>query len=299
MKLEKYLKQILKNQTFSDDDDEIKQLQKIRKKVEQIIKDAFGEDKLTIRYGGSKAKGTMIKESYDLDIVSYFSHDDNTAGETLKDIYNNVKSELEKDYYVDPKTSALRLKDKASEDVLVDFHIDVVPGRFVDDSEADVYLYQASGEKERLKTNLDIHIEHIRDSGKNDIIRLIKLWNHLTGLGLKTFILELLVVKYSKEIGDKPLSNGIISFWEYLKEHEDISIEDPANPEGNDLSDYLTSTKQLLKMYATNALGLIESGNWEGIFGPTEVVADDEKVKAVQATGSVSAGSSKPWCDVV
>ena len=49
----------------------------------------------TIRYGGSKAKGTMIKEAYDLDMTCYFGHDDTRAGQTLEDIYGNTRKALE------------------------------------------------------------------------------------------------------------------------------------------------------------------------------------------------------------
>jgi hypothetical protein len=78
--------------------------------VEKLIRDNFKETALTIRYAGSKAKGTMNKESYDLDIISYVSSGDNTAGETLEDIYGNHKKALAKKYTVEPRGSALRLK---------------------------------------------------------------------------------------------------------------------------------------------------------------------------------------------
>ena len=52
----------------------------------------------------------------------------------------------------------------------MDFHIDVVPGRFTDETKADAYLYQCGGDKKRLKTNLDVHLDHVRDSGVTDAI---------------------------------------------------------------------------------------------------------------------------------
>ena len=131
-----YLQTVLKSQDLADDSAELKALTARRKDVEALLRSAFPDSSPTIRYGGSKAKGTLIKESYDLDIVCCFPHDDTTAGETLEDIYNNVAAALEKDYAVERKRSALRLRDKD----LVDFHIDVVPGRFTDDSKTDCFL---------------------------------------------------------------------------------------------------------------------------------------------------------------
>jgi hypothetical protein len=61
-----YLKEVLVSQDLGDDSDEMKALQKHRAEVEKIIRESFKDTALTIRYAGSKAKGTMDKESYDL-----------------------------------------------------------------------------------------------------------------------------------------------------------------------------------------------------------------------------------------
>jgi hypothetical protein len=57
------------------------------------------------------------------------------------------------------------------------------------------YLFQSSGDKKRLKTNLDVHLDHVRDSGVIDAIRLAKLWKVRNGLPVRTFVLELAVIK--------------------------------------------------------------------------------------------------------
>jgi hypothetical protein len=120
---------------------------------------------------------------------------DTAAGETLEEIYHNTASALEPTYVIERKPSALRPKDHDPQRFGVDFHIDVVPGRYIDDSKADTFLYQSSGEKKRLKTNLEVHINHVKDSGVIETIRLIKLWRERKGLKFKTFVLELLVIK--------------------------------------------------------------------------------------------------------
>ena len=81
-----YLKEILESQNLADDSAELKTLMEQRKDVERILRDAFPDCSPTIRYGGSKAKGTLIKEAYDLDLACYFPHDDETAGSSLEDI---------------------------------------------------------------------------------------------------------------------------------------------------------------------------------------------------------------------
>ena len=54
----------------------------------------------------------MVKATYDLDLICYFRHDETAAGETLEDIYENTRKALEADYWVEPKASALRLKER-------------------------------------------------------------------------------------------------------------------------------------------------------------------------------------------
>ena len=293
-----YLEAILKNQTLSPEGDELKKLQEHRSKVEVLLLDEFQDCKPTIRYGGSKAKGTMIKESYDLDIICYFGHDATEAGETLKDIFNNVKGALEKQYELQPKTSALRLKSKEDQTRGVDFHIDVVPGRFTDDKKEDAFLHITSGEKDRLKTNLEKHIDHIRDSGFADAIRLMKLWNIRNGIGVKTFVLELLVVKIlseSKNAGDLPAE--LKGVWAVMRDHsKELSVEDPANPTGNDLSDLLNDVvKARLQTCATSTLKTIEDAGWEGVFGPADEPTKAQRVASIAASAATIHNPAKPW----
>lgn len=231
-----YLNEVLSAQDLKDDSAELKELQTERANVEKLLRAKFGSTP-TIRYGGSKAKGTLIKEAYDLDIPCYFSSDSNVAGENLEDIYKNVRDCLAEKYYIDEKTSALRLRAKDLQNYKRDFHIDVVPGRFTDEKKADCFIYQNSAEKCRLKTNLDVHINHIKNSGVLDSIRLLKLWKTRKALGIKQFVFELMVIKILDGMKAKPLADQLTHFWTEIKDSTDpISVEDPANPSGNDLS---------------------------------------------------------------
>lgn len=110
MKVNEYLEAVLRDQTLPANGEELKALREHRKKVEALLRCEFEGSRPTIRYGGSMAKGTMIKAAYDLDLPCYFAHEDEGAGKTLKAIYDNVKSVLDKDYSTEPKTSAIRLR---------------------------------------------------------------------------------------------------------------------------------------------------------------------------------------------
>ena len=286
-----YLQAVLKSQDLADDSAELKALTARRKDVEALLRSAFPDSSPTIRYGGSKAKGTLIKESYDLDIVCYFPHDDTTAGETLEDIYNNVAAALEKDYSVERKRSALRLRDKD----MVDFHIDVVPGRFTDDSKTDCFLYQENGEKCRLKTNLQVHIDTVRDSGVLDAIRLLKLWKVRKALDVKQFVFELLIIDLLSGHKNKSLADQLIHVWTEFRDLDSPpKVEDPANPCGNDLMPLFDAVWNELGTVASSTLSTIENNGWEAVFGKVDTGAD--KSAAVKVAVAAVVTRTRPWC---
>jgi hypothetical protein len=296
MTADEYLKDVLASQMLGDDSDEVKALQKHRADVEKLIRDSFEDAALTIRYAGSKAKGTMNKEAYDLDIISYVSSGDNTAGDTLEDIYNNHKKALEDKYYVEPKGSALRLKGCNPENLGVDFHIDVVPGRFTDETQTEAYLYQSGGDKKRLKTNLDMHLDHVRDSDLIEAIRLAKLWKVRNGLPIRTFVLELAVIKLLEDKKKKSLSEQMEHFWTELRDNSaNLTVEDPANPNGNDLSKCLDDNlKRQLSAAAKRTVDQIDSSGWEAVFGKLEKQEKAARVEILRRAAAV-ATPSRPW----
>ena len=291
-----YLYDVLNSQNLDPDGPEMKALQNERKQVEDILRKRFGSSP-TIKYGGSKSKGTMNKESYDLDIIEYFPRDDTSAGDTLEDIYNNTYDALSEEYLVERKGSALRLTDKNPDTRGKYTHIDVVPGRYIDGEDGDVFLYLSTGEKKRLKTNLEVHIAHVKDSGVIEAIRLMKLWrvrNHVT---IKNFALDLLTIKLLKGKKSLLLTDQLISIWQEFRDHSDsLSIKDPANPYGNDLSEMLNdSVKQCLKDIATSTLSILESNGWEAVFGKVEKTDDKDKKESLQRIAASITRPSKPY----
>jgi hypothetical protein len=296
MTADEYLSEVLASQALGDDSEELKALQTHRSDVEKLIRDNFKNTALTIRYAGSKAKGTMNKESYDLDIVSYVASGDNAAGETLENIYENHKKALGKKYIVEPKGSALRIKGCDPVNLGVDFHIDVVPGRFTDDTKTDAYLYQSGGDKTRLKTNLDVHLDHVRNSGVIDAIRIAKLWRVRNGLPVRTFVLELAVIKLLKDQKTKCLSAQMEHFWTELRDNPaNLCIEDPANPNGNDLSKCLDDNlKSQLASAAKRTLEQIKSSDWEVVFGNVQKQEKAARIEILRSAAAV-ATPSRPW----
>jgi len=294
MEPKEYLEKVLQDQKLEEDSDELNALRDRRDEIEGHLREAFGSSP-TIRYGGSQAKGTLIKDSYDLDIVCYFPRDDEDAGGTLKDIFNNAKSVLEKHYFVEAKTSALRVKGLDH----IDFHVDVVPGRFIAERSYDVYLYCSMGDKERLKTNIDTHIAHVKDSGVTDAIKLMKLWRTRNGINLKTFVLELVVIDIlnkSKEAIDAQI---LTAFTKLRDDINNITVEDPANPSGNDLSEiWNDSVKDVVSAAARSTLYAIETFGWEAVFGkiPENKQTSQDKIAGLRSVARTISTPMRPWC---
>jgi hypothetical protein len=288
-----YLRNVLSSQTFGSGSSELNALREKRDEVEKLLKEEFSG--VTIRYAGSYAKKTMIRESYDLDVTCYFSRDATDAGTTLEEIFGSVQSVLADHYGVQPKTSTIRLSEREPDKQYT--HIDVVPGRFIEGNKGDVFLYQSGAEKHRLKTNLGIHIETIRDSGLTDAIRLLKYWRERSGVRVKTFVLELLAVQVLKPHKAKELERQLTIFWEKLRDDIDrITVQDPANPEGNDLTPIVNEARVGLHHAAEATLATIGMAGWEPVFGnPDDELSEAEKAEAITTFSQTKTGRAKPW----
>lgn len=81
------------------------------------------------------------------------------------------------------------------------------------------------------------------------------------------------------------------------RKRDSLSIEDPANPDGNDLSELLNSgVRYTLASVAASTLTLIENSGWESVFGTVE--EDEEKTnkaKALRQAAAAVVTPSKPW----
>lgn len=293
MTVNEFLQRLLKSQDLTQQ--MVNDLSGYRKEVEEFLREQFGEEP-TIRYGGSKAKGTMIKENYDLDIVCYFPRD---CERDIKEIYEDVYKKLTEKYLVNPKTSALRIQKIGNDKVKVDYHVDVVPGRFVDDKKSDAFLYVSQGEGSRIKTNLETHIKFVSQSGCVDVIKISKLWRSRNNITLRTFLLELLVIECLKGSRSKDnLQYSFKNFLEYLRDNiSDVRLEDPANTNNVVSANWSDGERQVISLKAKEALSIIEADSddtdkWREIFKETT----SDKYIGGSSVVITKDRLSKPWC---
>src|SRR6266545_2575790 len=91
---DEFLKALLDSQTLKEDDPELADLRAKRDEVETLLRAKLGDAKPTIRYSGSYKKNTLVMESYDLDLATYFPNDSTAAGQTLEEIHESVRKVL-------------------------------------------------------------------------------------------------------------------------------------------------------------------------------------------------------------
>jgi len=294
-----YLDEILESQTLKKDSDEIENLNLRRSEVESLLRDEFGA-KPIIKYGGSMVKNTMIRELYDLDIICFWRYDDDSGGKNLEEIYKNVQKVLATKYDAQEKRSAIRIQTLDLNNH-IDLHIDVVPGRYSDDKKEDAFLHQTMGDKKHIKTNPQIHINCIKNSGLLDEIRLLKLWKIRNGLqDVKTFVIELLTLKLLENTKINELDQRLIYILEQLIEQKGkLTVQDPANPNGNDLSELLNSGIQHnLASFAENTLNIIESHGWLEVFGSLKDINEEKNINIITNAASSIKKPLKPWLEI-
>lgn len=291
MSTKEFLDELLKSQNLSEK--QSTSLTEHRREVEGYLREKYGQEP-SIRYAGSKSKDTMIAESYDLDLTCYFPSSNDS---TLKELHDSVEKILSQKYIVERKASAIRIN-KIDNDVKADYHIDVVPGRFVDGKDGDVFLHVVYGEKERIQTNIEKHIAFVKDSGCQDIIKLIKLWKVRNEVPFKTFVLETFVVETLKGSKSKDdLVKSLRTILEELKTRiKTAKLVDPANT-NNIVSETMTGTeKEFISSKADAAIKILDDNKKDEVLGWKKIFDEDtESVKWVAPT--IISNPQKPWSD--
>lgn len=210
-----YLVGVLEKQRLTGMD--LEQLRNTRDQIERDLKPIRYESR--IYYGGSYGKKTMIKESFDLDIVIYFPHTDRRP---LRDMYESVYYSLNQaGYRMKEQRVALTLQPSKQ------FHVDVVTGQAKDEDFYYADLYNIA-EDSRMRTSLKMHIDDAHRV--KDTIKLMKLWIRRHSLEMQKFAMEQVVIR---ALGDKDESDLDMSFQtvlQYLKSSIlNVKLVDSAN----------------------------------------------------------------------
>lgn len=239
------LREILNDQDLNDN--QIDNLRMQRDIIERQLRNGIkGTPKAY--YGGSYAKNTMIRASYDLDIVLYWPSD---SPFSLESLYRAAEGVLDSNWRtVVKKKVGLELPFEG------DFHIDVIPGKFSSKDQNYAYLYN-SKTGGRFQTSIYVQVDYVKKSRRQDIIRLMKLWKKRKNVPIKTFILEICVIEGCKGYDRSKLESQLLATFRYLRDNiQNTRMVDPANTNNVISNDLSKETKNRIRNLAIQAIDL-------------------------------------------
>ncbi|MDP2316687.1 MAG: nucleotidyltransferase [Pseudomonadota bacterium] len=206
-----------------------------------------------VKASGSFAKGTAVHGGCDIDLFISLS---STVGTALGDIYFGLLHHISRSGFV-------ARQQNVSIGVTVDgFHVDLVPARRLSQYGGDHSLYR-SRVPTWTKTNIDVHIREVHGSGRQDEIRILKLWKLRHGIRFPSFYLELAVLRalYGARRGD--LANNVFKVLDFLAtDFVTATFQDPANT-ANRISDDLDAREKVA--VARAAAAAVAATTWERV----------------------------------
>jgi len=249
---EDLLRQILEDQKL--DSNQIENLKNQRDAIVGELVEEIGGNPI-IYDGGSYAKGTMIRASYDLDIILYWPTNFQYSPQNL---YVEVGSILQS------KGRNPRSKKVGWEIPFPgNFHIDVIPSKIILNKKNYAYLFNTDTES-RFQTSVKKQINNVRHSRRQDVIKLMKLWRIRKLVPIKTFLLENMVIEGCKGITRSILEPQLINAFEYISKEILIKkIHDPSNINNIISNDLSIEQKHRIKNLADNAL---DAQYWQEVF---------------------------------
>ena len=275
-------------QTVLDDekiDHTVEATKTTRAEIKDFLINHYKNDKtVSYKYAGSIAKGTAVSCGYDIDIGILFNNED---FDSLEEMFEDVKKTLEKEY-----GKANTREQNVSIRVELNSHdIDIVPGKRIDNDKSDINLHVNRDDNNRLKSNLHIHVDEIKEFSELKVIRLLKIWKIRKSFKFKSFGLELMIKKAFKNQSLVGLDNKFEYMMNYIVENIDsIVLIDPANS-NNDIAETIKpSHKEKIKKYARRALKCIDNDSWATIFD----TSDGQCLKKEDAKSLASAFISTP-----
>jgi len=271
-----------------------------RDKVEKALKDKFGSDLIRVQHSGSYAKHTAINIKFDMDLCLHFK---NEAFKTLEEMYQAVFTFLNEEFQDD------NIQEVADQAVSVGLYFivdgeklgfDVTPGRRANNEQEDINLYISNTNSNWQKTNITKQIDHIHGrTEERKTIRLLKAWKFNFSPDIKSFLIELLVIRAFNNQGNN-LPNGL---WERLKmviefitqNIEDIVLDDPGNPSNNVAKSLTKIKRSQFSKDMDRALKQIDanSNNIKLLFPPNPKFPCDEE-KASENKYTVKSSNSFP-----
>ncbi|SNC74958.1 hypothetical protein SAMN06265337_2633 [Hymenobacter gelipurpurascens] len=219
-----------------------------------IIRNWAGSALNDIKLSGSSAKNLVVQGQPDTDI---FISIKSSSDATLKTIYESLNSTLRSNGIIASKrTVALNINYNGLD-------IDLVPGKVQPGYKIWHSLYNSESDS-WLQTNIDEHIKIVKNSGRDQEIRAIKIWAKQNQLKFPSLYLESLVIDALYNRSKENLATNIFIVFKFLNENVELRrVVDPANT-NNVLSSYMLTSRE--KQNIAKAAGKAYNENyWNNI----------------------------------
>lgn len=201
---------------------------------------------------GSYAKGTAIRGSTDLDIFI-----------SLRSNYPNLNGMYDSLYQFAFNQGWFPRRQNVSVGIqYLGVKIDLVPGRIQEGYQIWHSLHK-SKTGTRIQTNVETHIKIVKESGRINEIRALKIWRNIRKLEFPSFYLELMAIEALKYRPINDLAKNVITALEYLANNiTSKRIVDPVNT-ANVISDDLSPLEKM--SIATAASNSAREQFWKNI----------------------------------
>jgi len=202
---------------------------------------------------GSFAKGTAIRGGTDIDIFASVSED---VSASLEFIYTTLFNRLNADGF-NPRQQNVSIGINVN-----GYSVDVVPARRHNNLGEFHSLWRRKAQT-WTQTNVNKHINTVRNSGRTEEIMILKAWRKQKGLTFPSFYLELVTIEACKGRPVGALSENVWATLAYIRDHiQTVAFIDPANT-NNRISDDLTAAE---KTSLANAAALArQATNWDQV----------------------------------
>ncbi|WP_282068466.1 SMODS domain-containing nucleotidyltransferase [Olleya namhaensis] len=299
-----YLGRVLDSHRMNHIDSLIDKFKIKRTEIKEKLEHEYGDKIYSPFNSGSWKKYTAINSKFDLDIVIPFKRN---SFSTIVDMFDNLYEFLREEYkglaHVRPQKVSIGIEFYADEDG-DKIQIDVVPGRelsqddFLVTNKLNLNINTYDGNY--IQTNIEEQIKNIK--GKSDareIIRLLKIWKQQQNKDIKSFFMELIVIKaFDNKIITGNLWEKLKIVLEYISEEvtkDRFTLIDPGNS-NNDVGTSLSSfQKQSLKNSIEYILDDVErkDENLKNHFNQNEKFKVEEKANESNSSGYKVGDTSK------
>lgn len=204
-----------------------------------------GNRLVSVHPSGSFMKGTANSSGTDIDLFVSLSDQTN---EPLKEIYGKLFDFMKENGYAPTRQNvSINLRVNG-------YSVDLVPAKKQNIYGDDHSLYRRRADT-WTKTNMVLHINHVANSGRQNEIRILKLWRDQKRLDFPSFFLELFVIEALPWHILGTFSGNVWRALEYIKANlATARIVDPANT--NNIISADLSASEKVKIITTAAMAL-------------------------------------------